>query len=70
MKQVLLKIIVIIVDKLTRNRVLRDRARLRGAPRGGDGTRKFSLSCEAGAKTPSFEPVPPYPIASPTHDIY
>ena len=47
MKQVLLKTIVIVVGKLTRSRVLRGGARLRGAPRGGDEARKFSLSCEA-----------------------
>ena len=78
MKHVLLKTIVIVVDKLTRSRVLQGGAGLRGAPLGGDGARKFSLSCEAGwglgktkscgagAKTPSFR-TPPAPHASHCH---
>ena len=72
MKQILLKIIVIIVDKLTRSRVLRDGARLCKAPRSGDEVRKFSPSCGvergwgkikpygAGVKIPSFGPTPPH----------
>ena len=75
MKQVLLKKIVIVVGKLTRSKVLWGGARLRGALRSGDGTRKNSLSCRvrqewsktkpcgARAKTPSFVPTPPRPIA-------
>ena len=45
MKQVLLKTIAIVVGQITRNRVLQDRTGFRGAPRGEDGVRKFSLSC-------------------------
>ena len=57
------------------SRVLWGRAGLYGAPRGGDGVRKFSPSCGAGrgwgktipcgagTKTPSF--TPPRPIAIP-----
>ena len=37
----ILKIIVIIVGKLTRSGVLWNGARLREAPRSGDGVRKF-----------------------------
>ena len=48
MKQVLLKIIAIVVGKLTRSRVLRGGAGLRGAPRDGNGARKFFPSCEVG----------------------
>ena len=48
MKKVLLKIIAIVMAKLTRNRVLRGRARLRWAQNGGDGARKFCLSCRVG----------------------
>ena len=43
-----MKTIAIVVDKLTRSRVLWGGAGLRGAPRGRDEARKFSLSCEAG----------------------
>ena len=43
--------------------VLWGRAGLCGAPRGSDGVRKFSPSCGAGTKTPSF--TPPRPIAIP-----
>ena len=43
-----MKIIVIVVDKLTKSRVLRDRTGLRGAPRGGDRARKFFLSYGTG----------------------
>ena len=58
------------MGKLTRCRVLRGGAGLQEALRSGDGVRKFFLSCgagqqwgktklcEAGAKTPSFEPAP------------
>ena len=72
MKQVLLKIIAIVVGQITRNRVLRDMTGFRGAPRGEDGVRKFSLSCGVrrgwdktkpfgvGAKTISFEPALPH----------
>ena len=74
MKQILLKTIVIVVDKLTRSRVLRDGARLCEAPRSGDKVRQFSPSCgvergwgkikpyEAGVKTPSFGPTRPITI--------
>ena len=74
MKQVLLKKVVIIVDKLTKSRVLRGGAGIRRALRGRDGATKFSPSCRAGrrwgktkscgakAKTPSFGPAsPPLP---------
>ena len=66
------------MGKLTRSRVLRGRASFRGAPRGGDGARKFSPSCRAGrgwdktkpcemrAKTPSFWPDPPRPAPLPS----
>ena len=72
MKQVLLKIIAIVVGKLTRNRVLWGGAGLCRAPRGGDGAGKFSPSCGVGqgwskmkpcgteVKTPSFGPAPPH----------
>ena len=43
-----LKTIVIVMSKLIRSRVLRGGTSLRGAPRGGDGARKFFPSCEAG----------------------
>ena len=77
MKQVLLKIIAIVVYKLTRSRILRGGVGLRGALRGGDGAKKFSLSCGAGqgcgktkscgagAKTPSIRPARPIAIPSP-----
>ena len=39
---------VIVVGKLTRSRVLWDRAGLRETPKGEDGARKFSPSCGAG----------------------
>ena len=49
MKYVLLKKKnVIVVGKSTKGRVFRGGARLRGASRGGDGVRKFSLSCGTG----------------------
>ena len=44
-KQVLLKTIVIVMGKLTKSRVLRGEAGLRGALRGGDEARKFFPSC-------------------------
>ena len=47
MEHVLLKTIVIVVGKLTRSRVLQGGAGLCGAPRAGDGSKKFSPSCEA-----------------------
>ena len=71
MKQVLLKTIVIVVGK-SRSKVLQDRAGLHRASRGGDGVRKFSLSCRAmqgwskiklcrtGVKILSFGPIPPH----------
>ena len=75
MKKVLLKIIAIVVGKLTRSRVLRGGARHRRALRGGDGAGKFCLSCMAGwgwGKTKPYgrgqRPHPsdlPYPIAIP-----
>ena len=43
MKLVLLKKNVIIVGKSTRSRVLRDRLRLHGAPRGPMEQKKFSI---------------------------
>ena len=46
MKQILLKTIVIVVGK-SRSKVLQDRVGLHMASRGGDGVRKFSLSCRA-----------------------
>ena len=72
MNQILLKNIVIVISKLTKSIVLRDRTGIRDAPRGGDGVGKFfplyrvgrgwnkTKLCEVGAKTPSFEPVPPH----------
>ena len=60
------------MGKLIRIRVLRDGTGLRKDPKGGDGIRKFSLSCRvgrkwgktklcgAGTKTPSFKPAPPH----------
>ena len=45
MKQVLLKTIVIVVGK-SKSKVLQDTG-LHRASRGGDGVRKFSLSCRA-----------------------
>ena len=76
MKQVLLKKVVIIVDKLTKSRVLRGGVGIHRALRGRDGATKFSPSCGArrggdGArqnlavrrqKSPSFGPAsPPLP---------
>ena len=46
-KQVLFKTIVILLDKLTRYRVLQGKAGLRGASKGGNGVKKISLSCRA-----------------------
>ena len=72
MNQILLKIIVIVISKLTKIRVLRDRAGIRNAPMGGDGVGKFfplyrvgrgwnkTKLCEVRAKTLSFEPIPPH----------
>ena len=72
MNQILLKIIVIVINKLTKSRVLRYRIGIRDAPRGENGVGKFfplyrvgwgwnkTKLCEVGAKTPSFEPVPPH----------
>ena len=63
------------MGKLIKSRVLRDRAGLRRAPKGGDGVRKFPPSCraervwgktklcEAGATTHPL--APPHPIAIP-----
>ena len=48
MKQVLLKIIAIVVGKLTRSRVLWGGVGLCEAPRDGNGARKFFPSCRAG----------------------
>ena len=64
-----MKKIVIVEGKLTKSRVLQGGARICGAPRGGDGVEKFSLSCGAGAgaKTPSFKPAPPRPIVILNH---
>ena len=58
MKQVLLKTIIIVVDKLIRSRVLQGGASW--GPKGQGWGKKFSPSCGAGAKTPSFEPAPPH----------
>ena len=70
MKQVLLKKIVIVMGKSTRSIVLWGGVGIREAPRGGDGVRKFSLSCEmrrGWGKTKSCETGvkthPPCPIA-------
>ena len=55
------------MGKLTRSRVLRDGAGFRGASRGGDGTRKFSPSCEAGQGRRPHPSDPPCPIVIPNY---
>ena len=48
MKHVLVKTILIIMDKLTRNRVLWDIVGLRRVPRGADKAKKNFPSCRVG----------------------
>ena len=62
MKQVLLKIIVIVVDKLTRSRVLQGGVGLHGALRGGDRVRQDHVG-QGRRPHPSN---PPYFIAIPS----
>ena len=57
MKQVLLKTIVIIVGKLTRNRVLRCETGFREALKGGDGVRQYHVG-QGGKPHPLGPPRP------------